>query len=90
MVQIVLGAAKVSLRIHEETPVRATVRSEGEATAVGVSPRILENGMDVGAFPPTDDYGITTAMISFVEAGVYELRAEYSGAESNSVTLRVS
>ena len=83
-----LSAERTFLAVFEET--RVTVTTEDLWKALGVSPRVIEDGKDVGAFPPFGESGETTAMISFVLPGVYELRARCAcGGESNSVTLTV-
>ena len=83
-----LSAERTSLAVFEETPV--TVTTEDVWKALGVSPRVIEDGKDVGAFPPFGEEGKTTAMVSFVLPGVYELKAGCAcGGESNPVTLTV-
>ena len=86
-----LSAERTSLAVFEETPVTVTAEGEGLWKTIGVRPRVIENGKDVGAFPPFGESGETTAMISFVLPGTYELRARCAcGGESNSVTLTVT
>ena len=83
-----LSAERTSLAVFEETPV--TVTTEDVWKALGVSPRVIEDGKDVGAFPPFGEEGKTTAMVSFVLPGDYELKARCAcGGESNPVTLTV-